>query len=193
MVYCFRVREDHRNYLRFLWFWYNDINKEITEFRKKVHVFGNSPSLAVAIYGLRRAAELGEDEHGSDVKQFVLRNFYVDDGLTSISSEGEAIDLLKRARDMMAESNIRLHKIASSHQQVMDAFPPEERANDLKDLNLNVDSLPLQQSLSVSWNLQTDSFTFQVAQDVKSFTRRGIPSVENSLYDPLGFVDPVTI
>lgn len=167
MFYCFRVREDHRNYLRFLWFKDIDLSKRVTEFHMKVHVFGNSPSPAAAIYGLRRAAELGEEEHGSDAKQFVLRNFYVDDGLTSLSSEGEAIDLLKRTRNMMAESNIRLHKIASNSNHVMDAFLPEERANDLKDLDLGVDPLPLQRSLGVSWNLQTDSFTFQVAQDVK--------------------------
>lgn len=193
MFYCFRVREDHRNYLRFLWFENNDPSKRVTEFRMKVHVFGNSPSPAVAIYGLRRAAELGEEEHGSDAKQFVFRNFYVDDGLTSVSSEGGAIDLLKRTRNMMAESNIRLHKVASNSNHVMDAFLPEERANDLKDLDLGVDPLPLQRSLGVSWNLQTDSFTFQVAEHVKPFTRRGILSAVNSLYDPLGFVAPITM
>lgn len=75
MFYCFRVREDHWDYLRFLWFKDNDLSNQVTEFRMKVHVFGNSPSPAMAIYGLRRAAELGEKEHGSDAKQFVLRNF----------------------------------------------------------------------------------------------------------------------
>ncbi|KAJ8353350.1 hypothetical protein SKAU_G00209170 [Synaphobranchus kaupii] len=66
MFYCFRVREDYRNYLRFLSFKHNDLSKEVTEFRMKVPVFGNSSSPAVAIYGLRRAAELGEEDHGSD-------------------------------------------------------------------------------------------------------------------------------
>lgn len=154
MFYCFGVREDHRDYL-FLWFKDNDLSKGVTEFRMKLHVFGNSPSPAVAIYGLRRAAELGEKEHDSDTKQFVLLNFYVDDGFTSVSSEVEAIDLLKRTRNMMAESNIRLHKIASNNNQVMDTFPPEERAKDLKDMDMGVDPLPLQRSLGVSWNLQT--------------------------------------
>ena len=37
-------------------------------------------------------------------------------------------------------------------------------------------------------------FTFQVdTKEDKSFTRRGVLSVVNSLYDPLGFVAPVTI
>ncbi|KAK7930586.1 hypothetical protein WMY93_006981 [Mugilogobius chulae] len=94
---------------------------------------------------------------------------------------------------MLAESNIRLHKIASNASQVMNAFPQEERATDLKDLDLDVDPLPLQRSLGVSWNLENDSFTFRVGKDTKPFTRRGILSVVNSLYDPLGFAAPVTI
>lgn len=53
MFYCFKVKEQHRDYLRFLWHRDNDVEKEIIEFRMCVHVFGNSPSPAVATYGLR--------------------------------------------------------------------------------------------------------------------------------------------
>lgn len=85
--------------------------------------------------------------------------FYVDDGLTSVATPEEAIDLLSRTREMLAESNLRLHKVASNSSQVMEAFPVEDRAKDLKDLDLGVDPLPLQRSLGLSWNLETDSFT----------------------------------
>ncbi len=98
MFYCFKVREDHQNFLRFLWFKDNDLSKEITEYRMTVHVFGNSPSPAVAIFGIRRAAEFGEEEYGRQAKQFVHRNFYVDDGLISVSSAAEAISLLKNTK-----------------------------------------------------------------------------------------------
>lgn len=56
MFYAFVVREDHRDYLRFLWYKDNNLDNDITEFRMKVHIFGNSPSPLVAIYGLRTAA-----------------------------------------------------------------------------------------------------------------------------------------
>lgn len=68
MFYCFIVQEDHRDFLRFLWLEDNVPSKRITEYRMKVHVFGNSPSPAVAIYGLRRAALHGEKEHGAEAK-----------------------------------------------------------------------------------------------------------------------------
>lgn len=94
---------------------------------------------------------------------------------------------------MLANSNIRLHKIASNHNAVMEAFPPEECAKELKDLELGVDPLPLQRSLGLSWHLQTDSFIFLVSTEEKPFTRRGILSTVNSIFDPLGFVASITV
>ena len=94
---------------------------------------------------------------------------------------------------MLAESNIKLHKIASNSSTVMEAFPLEDRAKNFKDLDLGVDPLPMQRSLGLSWNLETDSFTFCVSQEEKPFMRRGLLSTVNSLYDPLGFVAPITM
>ncbi|KAK0132197.1 hypothetical protein N1851_032987 [Merluccius polli] len=193
MFHSFVVREDHRNFLRFLWFRNNDTTQEAVEYRMKVHVFGNRPSPAVAIYGLRRAALHGEDEFGGDAKQFIERDFYVDDGLKSLPSATAAINLLKSAQDMLAISNLRLHKIASNHPVVMQAFPSTDHAKDLKDLDLDVDSLPVQCSLGLSWDLANDYFTFRVANSEKPFTRRGVLATVNSLFDPLGFVAPITI
>lgn len=193
MFYGFKVREDHRHFLRFLWYKDNDPDKEIIDYWMTVHVFGNSPSPAVATYGLRKAAEQGEAEHGSDAKQFVFRNFYVDDALTSLATEDEVINLLQRTKALLAESNLKLHKIASNSPRVMEAFPVEERTSDFKDLDLGADPLPLQRSLGLNWELQIDSFTFRVSRDIKPFTRRGMLSTVNSLYDPLGFASPVTV
>ena len=51
----------------------------------------------------------------------------------------------------------------------------------------------MQRSLEVYWDLKSDSFTFQVALEEKPFTRRGVLSVTNSLYDPPGLAAPVII
>lgn len=93
VFYCFKVKEHHCNYLRFLWHKNNHPDEGIINYRI-VHVFGNSPSPVVTIYGLRKAAEHGEAEHGKDAKEFVLCNFFVDNGISSVSSEEKAIDLL---------------------------------------------------------------------------------------------------
>lgn len=171
MFCCFVVRDEDRDYLRYLWYEDNDISKNMTEYRMKVHVFGNSPSPSVAIYCMKRAAQKGEQEHGSDVRQFIERQFYVDDGLTSVATPEEAIDLLSQTREMLAESNLRLDKVASNSSQVMEAFLVEDRAKDLKDLDLGVDPLHFQRSLGLSWNLETDSFTYLVSSEERPYTQ----------------------
>lgn len=90
MFHCFLVREDHRNFLRFRWHRNNNMEEPIVEYRMRVHVFGNSPSPAVAIYGLRRASVDQEDE-GGRTRHFMERHFYVDDGLISFPSPDEVI------------------------------------------------------------------------------------------------------
>lgn len=160
----------------------------------RAHVFGNSPSLAVAIYSLRKAALEEEKNFGKGARRFVERDFYVDDGLKSLlTAAAAAIDLLKRTKEMLACSSLRLHKIASNNEDVVAAFPTKDHANDLKDLDLGADTLPMQCSLGVSWNLRNNTFTFQVPDEKKPFTRRGVLLTVNSLYDPLGFIAPVTI
>ncbi|XP_073772958.1 uncharacterized protein [Danio rerio] len=119
MFYGFLVREDDRNFLRFLWFRNNDPSEDIVEYRMRVHVFGNSPSPAVAIYCLRQSVKDGDP----DVRSFVNRDFYVDDGLKSLPTEKAAIDLLKNTQRILAGSNLRLHKIASNSTEVLKAFP----------------------------------------------------------------------
>ena len=77
MFYSFSVRENHRDFLRFLRHKDNDFNKDLITYRMTKHVFGNSPFPAVAIYGLRKCSEFADP----NVKDFVQRHFYVDDGL----------------------------------------------------------------------------------------------------------------
>lgn len=194
MCHCFKVREDHRNYLRFFWYLDNDPQKKLVEYRMCVHVFGNSPSPAVATYGLRRTAENAESTYGSDVRSFVDRNFYVDDGLISLPSTQEIVSLMKRTQQtLLQEGGLRLHKFVSNSSNVMKYFPTDDLAKDLMSLDLSKDILPIQRSLGISWNLRSDAFTFRLSLDKKPYTRRGVLSCLNSLYDPLRFVAPILI
>ncbi|XP_071178037.1 uncharacterized protein [Mytilus edulis] len=190
MFRCFVVRKDHRNYLRFLWHKDNDLQKNLVEYRMRVHVFGNSPSPAVATLGLRKAAQASEQEFGSHVTSFVTTDFYVDDGLTSCPTKEEAVKLMKDTQQALAKyGNLRLHKFASNCAEVMSAFHGSDLASNLKEC----DSKPLQRSPGLSWDVNTDNFLFQLSSENKPITRRGILSTINSLYDPLGFLAPVII
>ncbi|VDI04708.1 Hypothetical predicted protein [Mytilus galloprovincialis] len=75
----------------------------------------------------------------------------------------------------------------------MKAFPADDIGKDLKNLNLCEDYFPVQHSLGLAWDLNTDSFIFTPLQDDKPCTRRGILSSLNSIFDPIGFLSPLTI
>ncbi|KAK3734148.1 hypothetical protein QZH41_005665 [Actinostola sp. cb2023] len=92
MFYSFHVNPSHRDFLQFLWFEANDPKNPVIEYRMNVHLFGNGPSPAVATFGLRKTAADGEEEFRTEVTKFVHRNFYVDDGLTSLPTAQQAID-----------------------------------------------------------------------------------------------------
>ena len=158
----------------------------------KVHIFGNTSFPAVANQGLRKTAEVEESKFGSDAKAFVDRNFYVDD-LHSASNTEKATDLLCHTQSMLATANLRLHKIASSHPEVVEAFAPENHASGLHNLDVSKGPIPIQRSLGVFWDLESDAFTFQVSLEEKPFSRRRVLSVAKSLYDPLGLTAPVII
>ncbi|XP_056000809.1 uncharacterized protein LOC130046450 [Ostrea edulis] len=194
MFYCFKVKENHRNFLRFFWFKDNNPNNPMVEYRMTVHVFGNRPSPAVATYGIRRTVLNAETEFGQDVRDFVMDNFYVDNGLMSLPTASEATSLIRRTQKaLLVEGNMRLHKISSNSEEVLGSFPTEDLAKDMKDLEFGKDLLPSQRSLGLNWNLDDDSFFFEVTSKNTACSRRGILSCVNSIFDPLGFLAPVVI
>ncbi|XP_061170885.1 uncharacterized protein LOC133180358 [Saccostrea echinata] len=94
---------------------------------------------------------------------------------------------------LMEGGHLRLHKFASNSKSVLQQFDSEDLAKDLKHLDFGCDTLPVQRSLGVSWDIETDSIIFQVSGNLKPFTRRGVLSTINSLFDPIGFTAPVTL
>ena len=92
---------------------------------------------------------------------------------------------MKNVQALSATANLRLHKVVSNSVEVREASSTEDQAKDMHDLDLCHDDLPAHRSLRVFWNLEMD--TFKVTLPEKPFTRGGVLSIVNSVYDPLGF------
>lgn len=164
MFYNFKVVENNRDFLHFIWHAEDDLSKPLVDYRMTVHVFGNSPSPANATYGLRKSVE----EADLDVINFVEHNFNIDDEFVSCVDVDTAVDLVKRTQDaLLSGGHLRLHKIASNNKQVLQRFPVDDLAKNLKDLNFENEDLhvPMQRSLGMSWNVESHCFTFQVNRE----------------------------
>eukprot|EP00057_Strongylocentrotus_purpuratus_P002977 XP_003725633.2 PREDICTED: uncharacterized protein LOC100892397 [Strongylocentrotus purpuratus] len=193
MFHQFQVNKEHRDYLRFLWWPDGDYQQPVHHYRMKVHLFGAASSPGCANYGLKKTATDHKDKYGEAAANFVHNDFYVDDGLISVPTSAEAVDLIIQTRVLCKEGKLHLHKIVSNSREVMQAVPIEDRAKSVKELNLLHDELPIERALGLQWCIASDSFNFRITFADKPCTRRGVLSTVMSLYDPLGLIAPVTL
>jgi hypothetical protein len=181
MFHQFRVHVEDRNFLRFIW---ND-----ADYRMKVHLFGATSSPACANYALKYIANINKDSH-EEAANFIDKNFYVDDGLTSVANIEQAKKLIKETKEICASGGLRLHKFVSNRREIMDALPSDERGNTSEKRDMIPSGLGIERALGIQWNLVSDVFCFQLSLKHQSDTKRGILTTIASIYDPLGFLAP---
>ena len=78
-------------------------------------------------------------------------------------------------------------------ERIISSIPQEHRAEQVKNLTLGQDKLPIERALGVIWCIESDTFNFRIELKDKPCTRRGILSTISSIYDPLGFIAPVVL
>ncbi|XP_071834278.1 uncharacterized protein [Apostichopus japonicus] len=186
-----RVAPRDLDALRFLWWDEGDLTTSPQEFQMCVHLFGATSSPSCAGFALRRTADDNQDSFDEEVRQTVYDNFYVDDCLRSVRTTEDGRRLIPQLRDMLSLGGFRLTKWVSNDREVLSMVPPAERASSVVDLDFT--HLPLERTLGVLWDMESDRFKFKVAVKDVPNTRRGILSATSSLYDPLGLVAPFTL
>ncbi|XP_064647084.1 uncharacterized protein LOC135499944 [Lineus longissimus] len=128
MFHQFKVAEEDRDYLRFLWWSDGKLDEQPKEYRMTVHLFGGTSSPSCCNFGFKRLADDYEAEYGHQAADFIRDNFYVDDGLTSLPSDGEVIHLLENTQKLCKEGGLHLHKINSNSDAVIQSVAEKDRA-----------------------------------------------------------------
>ena len=136
MFYQVRVAERDRDLLCFLSWKGGDTTKEPTKFRLKVHLFGATSSPRCANYALKMSANENKIELGPEAANFIHKNFYVDDRLTSVESVDGAVTVIKDTTEMCRKGGFKLHKIALSH-KVIKPIPIDDQAAGIQNINLD--------------------------------------------------------
>lgn len=182
MFHQFHVDERDRDYLRFLWWKNGDKSTQPQTYRMKVHLFGAASSPGCANYGLKYLAKEHCHSHPAG-SQFMEKDFYVDDGVTSTNTVKEAIQLAQEAREICSKGNLRLPKFISNSHTVLQSIPPSECAVNTNTEDLTFKDMPQERALSIQWNIEKDCFRFDNTLKVQRATRRGILSTVASIYD----------
>ena len=184
----FAVPSDQTDLLRFYWYENNDPKQDLVPYRSTRHIFGCVSSPAVSTCGLKFCAEQLPD--GDEAKDYLDKNFYVDDGLHSTNSAVSAIEVLSKTMSLLKTYNMKLHKVISNSQEVLDAFPGAVRATAITTLPSEGGNTA---ALGVQWNTKNDNFLLIPNLPSRPFTKRGILSTINSLFDPIGIASPVIL
>ena len=191
MFFQVKVKKEDQNFFRFLWWPNGDLTREPQEYCMTVHLFGAGSPPGRSNFALKRTAEDGEKEFGARAAETLKRNFCVDDVLKSVPTEKDAIELVQAVKGMRAKGGFNLTKFVSNSRQVMMSVPPEDRAKDIKGLDLSIDKLPIERALGVHWCIESDAFTFRIELKDKPCTRRGILVTISTIFDLLGLIAPV--
>ena len=193
MFYQVKVTKPDQNYLRFLWWPDSDLTKEPVDYCMTVHLFGGASSPGCSNFALKRTADDHEEEFGSDIADTLRRNFYVDDMLKSVPTEERAIEVVQGTKAMCKKGGFKLTKFVSNSRKVLESVPEEDRAKEIKGLDLGQDKLPVERALGVCWCVESDTLQFRIQLKDQPCTRRGILATISSVYDPLGFIAPVML
>ena len=101
--------------------------------------------------------------------------------------------LIKDVKEMCRRGGFNLNKFLFNSKEVIHSIPNEDRADDIRNLNLDQAFLPVEHALQVQWCIKNDSFNFRITLKDKPCTKRGILSTVSSIFDPLGFVAPIPL
>ena len=190
MFHQVRVHPKDIDALRFLWFPHGDLSKDAEEYQILAHFFGGVWLPCCANYALRKTALDNADQFDIQVFKTVHRNFYVDDLLKSRRDIPSAFNMYKEITELLSCGGLHLTKWTSNKREVLEAISYTELSKELKNADLERDTLPTERDLDLQWNIEQDKFQYNIGLNDKSAARRGMLSIVSSVYDPLGFVSP---
>ncbi|XP_011883919.1 PREDICTED: uncharacterized protein LOC105571059 [Vollenhovia emeryi] len=183
-----QVNEQDINYQRILW--RSDPSEALKDYQLLTVTYGTTSAPYLA---LRVIQQLTMD----DGEQFPLavpilqKQIYVDDVLFG----SDTIESLRRTREqviaLLRRGGFTLRKWASNSSELLTDIDPADHGLACNKLLQQDDQLKI---LGVSWNPANDHFQFKVTVPCQApRTKRAILSFISKLFDPLGWVTPVTV
>ena len=211
------VATEDRDVLRFLW-WDQPTSpdRKVCVFRFTRVMFGLTPSPFLLNATLKHHLEQFRISDPAFVEQ-VNKSLYVDDLVAGADSADEAFALYCKVKSRLAQGGFNIRKFLSNSSEVQAGIAQHEAAGSASEavdlashtmeddrsyakvaLNAPLDcSAELVKVLGVAWNRQADAFVMDISAVFsgmdKTATKRTVSAYTSRLYDPLGFVAPLTI
>ena len=182
-----RVSKEDQEYQRIVWA--PNINEPPVDFRLTTVTYGTACAPYLAIRTLQK---LAEDERSRFPRgAFCLENnTYVDDIFYGADELSEAIARRSELTDMLKSACINLDKWAANHDEILPGHVKQ------LDAEKEIDKNSLVKTLGIQWNPKRDHFSFSSSDFLSltgTITKRTILSNIARLFDPLGWLSPITV
>ncbi|XP_075163068.1 uncharacterized protein LOC142235694 [Haematobia irritans] len=183
------VHPNDRQYQRILY--QKSSDSAIKDYQLRTVTFGINCAPFLAIRTLLQLASDCETQFPK-VSTILRKETYVDDILSGGFSLEETIDLQTQLISTLKSAGFPLKKITSNNSQLLNHLPPE----DMYDLDfLRLDEASSTKTLGIKWNALTDSFSYSLnpIEPTMNMTKRKVLSAVAQLFDPAGWITPITI
>lgn len=186
-MYCqIVVKPEHRRFQRFLWRFSR--SHEIKEYSLNRVTFGVS---AAPYLALRTLKELGllEQQNYPLASKALKESLYIDDCVLGADSIESALQLQSELIALLEKGGFELRKWASNKPEIMAAVP---HSNIQMPLNFESEGPFFIKVLGLQWDPTLDIFTYSFSPIESECTKRSILSQIARIFDPLGFLAPIS-
>ena len=155
-----------------------------------VHLFGKTDSLCSSKWALRKTALDNQQQFNENVVNAVLKRFYVDDYLDSFDHPQTVVKTITYVVALLKLGGFDLAKFIFNSRDTLKEISLGNLSQ--KVVNLDLDELPIERALGVSWDPNSDMLTFKVFNKDIPEIKRGI-SMVSSIFDSMRLISPIIV
>lgn len=173
---------EDRDVTRFYWLSNpTDPRSDLTTYRFKSVLFGATCSPFI----LNAVISKHLNNHPSTFTEKLTKDLYVDNIISSFSSEDELLTYFKLVRGLFADGGFNLRSWASNSQLLQELATTQNV----------IDKDQIVKILGLRWDTASDTLGF-VTRELETsspITKREVLKQSSTIYDPLGLISPITV
>lgn len=185
-----QVKSEHQPLQRILW--RESPSQEVQCLQLSTVTYGTA---AASFLSTRTLVQLVKDEGEGfpSASKAILTGTYVDDILYGAKDVSSALNCIDELNRLLGLGEFQLHKWYSNSSELLTHIPLEKREKCKFSFNYT-DNSSLK-TLGLKWDPSADCFQVSIPDNLmsKKPTKRNVLSDIAKVYDPLGFIAPVTV
>ena len=186
-----RTREADRDALQFHWRQGEHLNIETLRFTRALFGLAPSPFLLGGV--IEYHLDTWEEREPHAVAE-LRRSLYVDDLLSGGATVEETKELKEQAIEIFEDATFTLHKWQANEPKLeQNSVLTVEKEGTFAKQQLGEPQAGGSSLLGLGWNRERDDIIVSFPDWEAAPTKRGVLRKLASIYDPLGFVSPVTL